>query len=205
MSIYYLKEDAYHSRYHHELQLKDSEDPKKDDIDIDDERRNLRNNNIPGQEELNFENESTIFEGCYIGTVLERAKIPADLKLSVEDVLSASKFKSKTTAILKFAKENEYTEKQISKLVYAWYWAIIGNTFGSKDIKKYEPKMSYYLDLVNQYCDDKQKARIKKDIEQTITAIEKLEEKNKAAKEPKDISLNLAYLKDIKHNINKLK
>lgn len=136
--------------------------------------------------------------------ILAESKMPQELKLDVPDIASASKFKSKTKKILDWMESNDWTEKKISKAVYMWYFSIIGTTFGG-DCKKYEPKMSYLVDLVNKYCNDKQRSKIKKDMEKTIEAIDKLEERNKNADQKKDISLNLDYRKDITSAVKKIK
>ena len=101
--------------------------------------------------------------------------------------------------------ENQgYSEKKISREVYAWYYAIIGNTFNTNHTG-YEQDMGYYFNLVNKYCTEKHKSKIIKDVEKTIPSIKKYKEQNENSKNPKDISKNLDYLKDIERNLSKLK
>ena len=149
-----------------------------------------------------FENSAISLSESF--DILTESKLPQELKLDVPDIVSASKFKSKTKKILDWMESDNWSEKKIGRTVYMWYFAIIGNTFGG-NCKKYEPKMSYLIDLVNKYCNDKQRSRIKKDMEKTIEAIDKLEERNKNADQKKDISLNLDYRKDITSAVKKIK
>lgn len=150
----------------------------------------------------------SVLEGTCLGSfsiIAEAKRIPPELRLDVSDIISASTFKSKTKKVLEYMKEEGYSDKQISKTVYMWYYSIIGNTVGLEQCRRYEPRMSYYFDLVNKYCTEKHKKLIKKDVEKTIPAIKKYKEKNDNSSNPKDISKNLAYLDDLEKNISKLK
>lgn len=150
--------------------------------------------------------ESTAISLSESFDILTESKLPQELKLDVPDIISASKFKSKTKKVLDFMQDDNWSEKKIAKTVYMWYFAIIGCTFNGT-CKKYEPKMNYMVDLVNKYCNDKQRSRIKKDMEKTIDAIDKLEERNNNADKDKkrDITLNLDYRKDITAAVKKIK
>lgn len=126
-------------------------------------------------------------------------QIPEELKLTEEDIFSANKFKTKLNKVIKYHQDNNSTPKTISKLVYGMYWAILGNTFGGS-CKKYEPKFSCYVSTINEYCDEKQRGKIKKDMDKTIEALDKLVEKGKPLS-----NLQKDYYKDLKANVNKIK
>ena len=146
-----------------------------------------------------------LFENTYIGEIISEAKIPKDIKLDEEDFLSSSQFKQKTKKYLEYAEENNIKPKAVAKAVYSWYYAILGSYFYGSQNKKYQPVLGYYIDLVNKYCDDKQKSKIKTDMEKTIDAVDKYKERNEKSENPKDISLNLAWQKDVKSVVNKIK
>lgn len=167
----------------------------------------LSNNNYSFEESAELDE---IFEDTVIGEsaiLLELSlgsKIPKDLEMSVDDCIYSSKFKSKTKKIIEYMESQGYSEKKISREVYAWYYAIIGNTFNTNHTG-YEQDMGYYFNLVNKYCTEKHKSKIIKDVEKTIPGIKKYKEQNENSKNPKDISKNLDYLKDIERNLSKLK
>lgn len=154
---------------------------------------------------VNERDSEYLFENTYVGDIISEAKIPQDIKMSTEDFLSSSRFKQKSRKYLDYAKENDIKSKIVAKTVYTWYYGLIGSYFGSQSNKKYQPILGYYIDLVNKYCNDKQKNRIKTDMEKTIDAVDKYKERNEKSKEPKDISLNLAWQKDVKSVVNKIK
>ena len=148
--------------------------------------------NVFLKEEYGYINEG-VFKDFF-----KAQKLPAKLKMEVEDIKSASKFKTKTEKILKYFKDEEWSEKAIAKNVYMWYYAIVGTEFseGVDRKDKYQPKMQYFTSLALKYCTDKQKAMIKRDIEKTIEAINK-QPTNKLT------PLQKAWLADIKSVVNK--
>lgn len=161
--------------------------------------------------QLYFTNESVnelIDESTVLSQVLEQnelllteSKIPNELKISdPRDVKSASKFKEKTKKIIQFMENDGWNEKKISQQVYMFYYAIIGNTFDDPNSTKYEPKLGYYVDLVNKYCIYKHSAKIKKDMDKTLQSLDKLQEKGKEL-----TTLQKLYYKDLKSARTKLK
>ena len=139
------------------------------------------------------ESSTILYEGLF-----NFKRLPKELQLDVSWIgsdASASKFKAACEKQIKYMEENDFGEKKISKSIYWLYYGILGNAFSNKD-NKYVPKMSVLVPLLNKYCDDKQRSLIKKDIEQTIAAIEKLKERSE---------LQEAWYKDIKANLNKIK
>ena len=145
------------------------------------------------KEEYGYITEGTIRD------FFKSQKLPAELKMDVADIKSAAKFKSKTAKILKWYQDNDMSEKGIAKNVFMWYFAIVGTEFseGIDRKEKYEPKMQYYITLCSKYCNEKQKARIKKDMEDTIDAIDRRDSKDQTA-------LQKAWKADIKSVVNKL-
>lgn len=134
------------------------------------------------------------------GFLTRDPKIPDNIKITSDDIISVSKFKSKSKALLLWMEKNGYSEKKISSSVKMWYFAIIGTTFanGINDTKKYQPKMVYMCQLVEDYCVDKHKASVKKDLQQTIDALEK-------AKDKKELTqLQSDYYNDIKKAIKEI-
>ena len=59
--------------------------------------------------------------GKYVTEGVLGKSIPKELKLSREDIISASKFKEKTTKLLKYFDDNNFSEKKINKTVKFWY------------------------------------------------------------------------------------
>ena len=167
----------------------------------------LSNNNYNFEESVELDE---IFEDTVIGEsaiLLELSlgkKFPKELVINADDCIDASKFKVKSKKAIEYMESEGFSEKQISKNVYTWYYSIIGTIFSTEG-GKYKQDMGYYFSLVNKYCNEKQKSLIKKDIEKTIPGIKKYKEKNENSKNPKDISKNLDYLKDIERNVSKLK
>ena len=53
-----------------------------------------------------YVDEDTVFEDCMMESVIMEAKLPADMKIQVEDYRDGSKFKSKFESIIKWMKEN---------------------------------------------------------------------------------------------------
>lgn len=149
--------------------------------------------------------EDTVFEDCMMESVIMEAKLPADMKMQVEDYRDGSKFKSKFESIIKWMKEN-YSEKKASKKIssfiyYSGYFGLIGNVFGDKNNTKYPANaVSLIVKYTNQYCTDKHKNAIKKDMEKTLAAFEKnyIEPKNKMS------AIQDKFYKEIKANVNKL-
>jgi hypothetical protein len=92
--------------------------------------------------------------------------------------------------------DHDFTEAAIASAVYNMYYAILGTTFanGINSDEKYEPKLHFYATLANKYCNEDQKARIKQDIEQTITALNNRETLT---------TLQKAWMTDIKSVVNK--
>ncbi len=137
-----------------------------------------------------------ITEGA-IKDFFKNQKVPNEIKLTnVNDFRSASTFKAKTTKLLKYFKDENWSEKAIAKAIYMWYFGIVGCEFseGIDRKEKYQPKMQYYTSLVLKYCNDKQKEKLKKDMENTIVDINKREKKT---------DLQKAWLSDIKSVVNK--
>ena len=132
--------------------------------------------------------------------IFKSYKIPEELTIN-EDIIngSASGFKKACEAQLKYMKENEFPEKQIAKAVYWYYYGVLGTTFGTK-INKYNPKMGVVIDFANQYCDSKQRSLIKKDIEKTIKALQKMIDDGKTL-----TNIQSEYLKDIEKAVIKIK
>ena len=159
-----------------------------------------------GTDNKDFLSESTIMnsenvmlEFDVFGKKSKKVKIPDELKLDVEDVRSASKFKSKSQAVIKHLEDNDADEKQISSIVKGFYYAIIGNTFDGT-CTKYEPKFATYVPMANKYLLEKERAIIKKDMEKTIEALDKNVEEGKELNQ-----LQKDYYKDLKANIDKMK
>lgn len=147
--------------------------------------------------EVAVDEDTVLSEGIFS----KKEKLPkCPITLDPKDALSASVFKKKTTEIIKFYKENGYTDKQISKLVFGWYYEIVIRTFDNKNNsnRTYEPKMVYLAGLLNKYAEKKYIDIIVKDINRTIKSLEKTAEKKELT------SLQKAYLADIKKAIKVL-
>lgn len=165
----------------------------------------LFNNNTNSiiEESINEEimNEDTILSSVLEQSVLSESKIPQELRISdPNEVKSASKFKEKTKKIIEFMEKDGWTEKKISASVYGFYYAIIGNTFDDPKSTKYEPKLVYYVDLVNKYCIEKHSSKVKKDMDKTLAMFKKMEDNNKTF-----TTLQTLYYKDLKSARPKLK
>lgn len=124
--------------------------------------------------------------------------IPAEMKLTDEDFVKKSVFKSKSQELIKFMKDNGYDNKKIGKVISSWYWAIVGVTFSSME-GTYEPKMSYMVELLNsnQYCNRK---AIANDIQKTINSLERIMSKGTELNQKQK-----SWLADIKSASTKLK
>ena len=145
--------------------------------------------------------EISIMESLDIIQEYKAAKLPAELKIDEEDIINATRFKSKIQKIIKFLEDNNYTEKQISKTVSGFYYAIVGTTFySSKQTDKYQPKIAWLATYINKYCIEKNKNRIKTDIERTIVTLDKRSEKEGGLSD-----FLKAYYTDIKNALSKLK
>lgn len=132
--------------------------------------------------------------------VSERVIVPQEMKVTVDDFHgSSAALKTKYEKVIKYMKDNGAKDKEIAKQVYFFYYAIIGNTFDGQ-CKKYDPKMGWYIAMANKYCDDKQRSKIKKDMEKTIVALDKMKDQGKTLSE-----LQKAYYKDISANVGKIK
>lgn len=142
------------------------------------------------------ENYGYFNEGSRFKDFFKSLSIPKELKLGDDDIRSAAKFKSKSVKLIKYMEDNDFTEGKIANTVLTFYYAILGTTFanGINSDEKYEPKLQFYATLANKYCDEDQKARIKQDIEQTITALN-----NRETLTP----LQKAWMADIKSVVNK--
>ena len=109
-------------------------------------------------------------------TVVEEGKkvsIPADMKITVEDIEKASVFKRKVLAVVKYLEDNGADKKTISKNIVGMYYAVLGTTFanGVNSAKPYQPKVEFLAKLLKKYPE--KSARVKKDISKTIAALEK--------------------------------
>lgn len=140
-----------------------------------------------GDEAYNATNDAMVEEAVeYITSVCESVKIPQDMKLDTPDLLSDAAFKKKFDALIKYLIDNNATAKQLSKTVYMYYYALVGAAFGTKNVASHGMTVTYLAKYINKYCDTKQKSRIKKDMDKTIKAIDKLEEKGKITQLQKD-------------------
>lgn len=136
--------------------------------------------------------------------------IPQEYKLTEEDINGdLSKLKSKYDKIIKYMednledKPNKFLGKSksttISDSVYGLYYSILGCTFSDPNLR-YKPKMSWYVGMINKYCEDKKRSKIKKDMESTINSLTKMENNGKQLNQ-----LQKDWLKDISENVNKIK
>lgn len=147
------------------------------------------------------------------GIILEsnrNVKIPKELQLTEEDIIgNVSILKSKVEKQIKYLEDNLQDEsnkflgkdksKIISDTVYIIYYSILGCTFGEKTIK-YNPKMSWYVGILNKYCEEKKRSLIKKDMEKTIIRLKQIQDNGKELN-----NIQKAWLKDISDNVNKIK
>ena len=148
-----------------------------------------------GEKEVDLIDETFYDEDSYMGTVYEVATIlEATEKINVSDFKSAAEFKRKYNINLKEAKE-KYKDKpkKMSKFAISWYFAILGNTFMSDFNGPYVSLLPIVLPDIKKYCDDKQKARIMKDIENTIKKLEGIKDSGKQLNRKQK-----GWLKDIK-------
>ncbi len=138
-------------------------------------------------------------------------KIPQELQLTDDDLLgSVSAIDSKVKKIIKYLEDNLKDEsdkifgrdksKIISDNLGGIYLGLVGVIFYGKEGNKYTPKMSWYVGILNKYCNEKTKSFIKKDIERTITSFEKMQKMKKELN-----NIQKAWLKDISDNVNKIK
>ena len=138
-------------------------------------------------------------EGTYLGMVTEsiilEKSFPKELQITVDDVKNATGFKKKFSEQIKWFEENK--PKKLDKHVKSGYFIIVGNTFNTME-GTYKPLMDYYVPLLNKYGSEKSKAIIKKDMENTIVALEKKEAKDLNQKQKE-------WLKDIKWAVTKIK
>lgn len=138
-------------------------------------------------------------EGTYLGMVTESVvlekSIPSELKITADDIKNGTGFKKKFSEQIKWYEENK--PKKLDKHVKLGYYTIVGNTFNTME-GSYKPLMSYYVPLLNKYGSEKSKAIIKKDMEETIVALEKKEAKDLNQKQKE-------WLKDIKWAVTKIK
>lgn len=127
-------------------------------------------------------------------------KIPKEMKLNTEDILSAAKFKKKTQAIVKYLKDNGAKDKELSKNVSTFYYAVVGAYFyANPQPTKYEPVIAWLVPMINKYCDDKSRNRIKTVMQNDIKGFEKLKA-NKGL-----TPVQKGYLADIKSAEPKVK
>ena len=133
--------------------------------------------------------------------IIQEKALPKDLKFDVQDIINASRFKTKVQKIVKFYEDNNAKEKKLSSKVKQFYFYVLGNTFYSNEQKtqKYQPKIAWLTTYFNKYCTDKDRKTIKTDIKKTIDSLDKL----KKSKELND--LQKAWYDDIKSAISKIK
>ena len=110
-------------------------------------------------------------------------KIPKEMRLVDADFLNASVLKSKSEKLLKFLVDNKAPEKQLSFMSANMYWGLVGATFSQgteSGISHTGDTVTFVIQkYVSKYCIDKIKARIKKDIEDTITGLNRIEASGK--------------------------
>lgn len=131
-------------------------------------------------------------------TLSKNVKLPAELRISDEDILNNSVYKKKFEAVVKYFKDNNAPEKQLSRNVYSQYYAILGTVFGTKGARYNGKLITYLAPSFNEYCSDKQRSIIKKDIEKTLNGLDKLKEKQ-------ELSYNQSnWYADISTALNKI-
>ena len=110
-------------------------------------------------------------------------KIPKEMRMVDADYLNASIFKSKSAELLKFLLDNKAPEKQLSFMAAGLYWGLVGATFSQgteSGISHTGDTVTFVIQkYVSKYCIDKTKAIIKKDIEDTITGLNRIEASGK--------------------------
>ena len=128
----------------------------------------------------------------------KRKSLPAEYKLSEDDIIFASKFRQKTKDCIDYMNKENFEKEDTSRVVGVWYWGVLGTTFSAAgSAVKYEPKMNYLAPLIKKYCVDKVIRRIKNDMENTIKALEK--------KDPNSMTpVQKTYYADIKSAVGKL-
>lgn len=116
-----------------------------------------------------------------LGLINRDPKIPDNMKINENDIKSASKFKSKVKALVYWMEKNGYSEKKISANIRGIYYSVIGVTFanGINSEEKYQPKMNFLATMVEDYCIDKAKEIIKKDLANTISSLDKIKSSGK--------------------------
>lgn len=133
------------------------------------------------KEDSSFDDDSTclgLLES--MNYLTEGVKIPKELRIADPAVFNnASKFKASVEKIIKHLEENDAKEKDFNKNIKSLYYGVLGNTFGFDPNGKYSSVLPVAITYIAKYCDDKAKASIKKDMEKTITAFEKMEAANK--------------------------
>ena len=131
----------------------------------------------------------------------KRVKIPNELKLTPDSFSNDQKFKKALSEVIKYMEDNNASEKQLSKQVYLMYYGIIGNTFANGvDGPRFGHQLTILVPYINKYCTDKQKDRIKKDMDKTINALNKLVDNGN-----KLTVLQKSYLEDLLNAAKKLK
>ena len=102
-------------------------------------------------------------------------KVPKDMRMDTEDFLSAARFKKCTQAIIKYLEDNNAKPKQLSKNVATFYYGFVGAYFySSPQPTKYEPAIAWLVPMINKYCDDKTRKRIKTAMQNDIKGFEKI-------------------------------
>ena len=130
-----------------------------------------------------------------MGNVYEQAAIlEGTEKMTANDFKSVAIFKKKYDEQLKEAEEKfKDKPKKLAKFAYLWYFAVQGNNFYSDFDGAYVSLLPIIIPAIKKYCDDKQKDRIKKSIEQNVKSIE-----DAAAKGTQLNRRQKGWLKDIK-------
>ena len=166
------------------IDAKDAEKMMKD-IDKQDPESDEYKNGSAKIEETFYE------EGTFMGNAYEQAAIlEATEKITKDDLNSPELFKKKFKEQLDEKKDNP---KKAGKFVYSIYFAILGNTFYDNFEGNYVSILPVIVPAIKEYCNDKQKARITKDIENTIKKLEDVKNKGKQLNRKQK-----GWLKDIK-------
>jgi len=134
--------------------------------------------------------------------IFKKTKVPESLKINEDDIINASKFKSKADKLIKYMKDEEWPENKISNSVLMLYYSVIGATFGSekqKD-KKYQPKLKYIVSIVKANCNEKHQQRVFKDMQETIDTLEKMKSNGKELND-----LQKGWLADLKSVASSIK